>query len=83
MYESLMERINRSNASLPKDEAKVLFLQLAKAIEYMHSVTIVHRDVKSQNVMLATKEKFTHLKLIDFGMSKTDSNLLSFKGAVV
>lgn len=81
MAESLDERIDRSNGFLPEDEVKVIFMQMAKAIEHMHGLKIVHRDIKSKNTMLMTKDQFAHVKLIDFGLTKTDSNLISFCGS--
>lgn len=49
---------------------------------YLHSLQIVHRDVKDENVIL--NEKF-HVKLIDFGSSaftKPGKEFSQFAGTV-
>jgi len=46
-------------------EAKLLFRQLAQALEYMHSQDFVHRDVKLENILLDRERK--QIKLTDFG----------------
>lgn len=35
----------------------------------MHSREIVHRDIKPENILLANREDFSSIKLIDFGLS--------------
>lgn len=45
--------------------------QLNDAIEYIHSVGIVHYDIKPDNILL-TENKI--LKLIDFGLARSGSN---------
>jgi len=37
-------------------------------VEYMHSKGILHRDIKSENIMFCDKIS-NKLKLIDFGLS--------------
>ena len=40
---------------------------LLKAVAFIHSVGIIHLDIKPENVMLTTDG---HTKLTDFGMCK-------------
>lgn len=79
MAETLLQRIKRSNIikgkdgkrfgrGLPEYQVKVLFYQLAKAVEYLHSLNIAHRNIKTTNIMLESKERYALLKLIDFGV---------------
>ncbi|VDK84957.1 unnamed protein product, partial [Onchocerca ochengi] len=44
------------------------FTQVAIGLEYMHSKQILHRDLKTQNILL--NKKRTIVKLSDFGISK-------------
>ena len=59
----------RRLGKVPEAQARPLFIQLLKAVEYLHRHAITHRDLKLENVLL-TKEKT--VKVIDFGFS-TDS----------
>ncbi|VDK58515.1 unnamed protein product [Anisakis simplex] len=44
------------------------FTQVSIGLEYMHSKQILHRDLKTQNILL--NKKRTIVKLSDFGISK-------------
>lgn len=50
----------------PEPEAAKLFAQILLSMEYLHSLDIVHRDVKPENI-LYTAEGSNSVKLIDFG----------------
>ena len=45
--------------------------QLMDALEYIHSVQLVHSDLKSSNILITRNGQ--NVKLIDFGLSDTDS----------
>lgn len=52
---------------LPHYQARKLFKQLMEALKHVHSMKIIHRDVKPENVMLSSKRD--KLKLSDFGIA--------------
>lgn len=47
--------------------------QLLDALEYLHSLQLVHHDLKADNILITRNG--TNAKLIDFGLSATDSIL--------
>ncbi|CAK4086917.1 unnamed protein product [Aphanomyces euteiches] len=51
-------------------EVRKLILCLLRAISYLHSNQITHRDLKLENLLLENESQPTSLKLIDFGLSK-------------
>lgn len=53
---------------LSETEARNLFEEILKAIQFMHLKRIVHRDLKLENIMF-THENSSTLKLIDFGFA--------------
>lgn len=52
---------------LEEDVARVYIAELVLALEYLHTLEIVHRDVKPDNILIA---RDGHIKLTDFGLSK-------------
>ena len=44
-----------------------MFFQLARALQYLGTIGIIHADLKPENIMLT--EQDTRVKLIDFGIS--------------
>ncbi|XP_017026305.1 ovarian-specific serine/threonine-protein kinase Lok-like [Drosophila kikkawai] len=54
---------------LSEEIAKLYFYQICHAVKYIHDCGIIHRDLKLENVLLATNDEETLLKVCDFGLS--------------
>ncbi|XP_039969416.1 uncharacterized protein LOC126756086 isoform X2 [Bactrocera neohumeralis] len=54
------------NGPMKELEAARVFTQLVSAVQYCHSMGVVHRDLKAENVLL---DKDMNIKLADFGFS--------------
>ena len=59
----------KSKGKLSEAEAKQIFYQVVEAVKACHSQSIIHRDVKLDNVLL--NDELTMAKLCDFGVSRT------------
>ncbi|KAK6641332.1 hypothetical protein RUM44_013041 [Polyplax serrata] len=60
-------RLLRKLKKLDENSAKFYAAQVVLAIEYLHYMGIVYRDLKPENMLLDTDG---YLKLVDFGFSK-------------
>ncbi|KAK3740114.1 hypothetical protein QZH41_012351 [Actinostola sp. cb2023] len=54
---------------LTEDEAVGFLKQVIEAIDYLHSKSIAHLDIKPENLVLK-EEGSPHIKLIDFGLAR-------------
>lgn len=72
LLDAVLERGNYSEA-----DACSCFRQLLKGVAYLHSQGIVHRDLKLENLMLASQEDISKVKIVDFGLAKRLANGVS------
>ncbi|KAI8988051.1 kinase-like domain-containing protein, partial [Mycotypha africana] len=54
-------------AHLDEEKARHIFRQIVKAVDYCHSRWVVHRDLKTPNILL-TGENLNQVKIADFGL---------------
>lgn len=57
----------REKGALPTPEAYDVAIQLTQGLEAIHDAGVVHRDLKSSNVML---DRHGRVRLMDFGIAK-------------
>lgn len=80
---TLRDRIVREGR-LDPDEAMRLGAEVAEALGEAHRRGVVHRDVKSQNVLLTAGNGFGTAKLADFGIARAaDATTISRSRAAV
>ncbi len=65
--ENLKERI--AHGPLPVEEAVAIALQIAQGLQEAHKKGIVHRDIKSANIMITPQGQ---VKILDFGLAQGD-----------
>ncbi|UCG59361.1 MAG: protein kinase [Phycisphaerales bacterium] len=72
---SVTEHCDREKLGI---EARLrLFLQVCEAVQYAHQKGIIHRDIKPSNIQVAIHGEKAVPKIIDFGLAKALSQLLT------
>jgi serine/threonine protein kinase len=68
-------------AKLPAEEAAEIVAQICRALDAAHSVGVIHRDLKPQNVM---RDENGRVVVMDFGLARTmESGGMTLSGALV
>jgi serine/threonine protein kinase len=77
-----LDQLNREG-TLSDREVGEIGADLCEALDHAHSRSVVHRDIKPQNVLIAD-ESGPRAKLMDFGVARlTDATALTAAGGVV
>lgn len=62
---------NSCDGVMSENEAKKYIYQIARGLKYLHSVGVIHRDIKLENLLL---DEFDCVKIGDFGWSVEKSS---------
>ncbi|MET0554981.1 MAG: protein kinase, partial [Vicinamibacteria bacterium] len=62
-----LRQVIRERGGLPTDEAFTSALQIADGLSAIHDVGVIHRDLKTPNIMRDTRGQ---IRLMDFGIAK-------------
>ena len=60
----------RESGPLPWRGARTVALELCEALHSIHEAEIIHRDLKTRNIMLAARGGATSTVLMDFGIAR-------------
>jgi serine/threonine protein kinase len=74
--ESLRSAIRNARTGDFRNRMKIA-LQIARAVDYIHSKKVIHRDVKPENIHIDATGK---VKMMDFGIAKADGMQLTRAG---
>ncbi|SPF52243.1 Serine/threonine protein kinase [Candidatus Sulfopaludibacter sp. SbA4] len=77
--EDLRHALKNGHIGDLKSKLKIA-LQVARALEYVHTQKIIHRDIKPENVHITTNGV---VKLMDFGIAKTEGLAMTRAGYVL
>src|SRR6476661_2158257 len=65
-----LRELLRRHGTLPPQQVAQLGAELAEALHAAHTLGVIHRDVKPENVLLDTSFTLAKAKLTDFGIAK-------------
>jgi serine/threonine-protein kinase len=77
--EDLRHAIKNNRTGDLKSKLKIA-LQVARALQYIHTQKIIHRDIKPENIHLTSNGV---VKLMDFGIAKTEGLAMTRAGYVL
>lgn len=70
LFDKIVEKASSGRGCFKERDAARVISELLSAVSFLHSLDIVHRDVKPENILFAEKgNDISAIKLIDFGLS--------------
>ena len=77
--EDLSQAIKNGHTGDLRNKLRIA-LQIARALEYVHSQKVIHRDIKPENVHI---DRSSHVTLMDFGIAKAVNLRLTRTGTTL
>ena len=53
-----------------QETARLIFFKIVQGVTYLHSQRVCHRDLKLDNILLASSDPQSKIFIGDFGLSK-------------
>jgi eukaryotic-like serine/threonine-protein kinase len=75
-----LRKVMRARGHLPQSEAFQIALQVTRGLQAIHEAGIIHRDLKSTNIMLDAQGV---VRVMDFGLAKQSGVDTTLLGAVM
>ncbi|MBI3412427.1 MAG: serine/threonine protein kinase [Planctomycetes bacterium] len=73
-----LNQVVRTHGPLPVRQALECVLEAARGFAHAHAKGIIHRDVKPSNlILMKPQESGTHVKILDMGLARFDTSLLT------
>lgn len=66
----LVNYFSKRDFNMPEPLIANIATQMLKAVEYIHSIGVIHRDLKGENILMSDSTEKAILKLTDSGLSK-------------
>ena len=82
---TLTQYIKKRYFNFSENQASNIIYQIGNGIKYLHNYGIIHRDLKTDNIMLTEDNDTGIIKIIDFGLSKiisSNENLIDGYGTL-
>lgn len=74
-----MFNVLRQKEKLPESIVRTYIAELIIALQYLHSIDVLYRDLKLENIMI---DRFGHIKLVDMGSGCFDLGYNSIWGTI-
>jgi tetratricopeptide (TPR) repeat protein/tRNA A-37 threonylcarbamoyl transferase component Bud32 len=76
-----LHEIVEQEAPLPMNRILGIMRQVCMGVQAAHARNVVHRDIKSTNIIISSQD---HVRILDFGLARfSDSTLLTAEGTTV